>query len=187
MRREDGFAGRLPWSFKEKNMKHVLPAHTENRRTIMLKSRTATPSRIALIAFTAMLAAAASAAPPKLGTVYTKANGSPTSPDLYTVIVEMDVPSGRYAISASGGVQNFYQNVDSVSCNLFVGESYVGVSNATVPSGAQGALAFDGTAVVTSDNPTIKIQCISSNSNAIGPWTSARLVAQLVPAIVEVP
>lgn len=153
----------------------------------MLKNRTANPSRIALVAVTAMLAASASAAPPKLGTVYTKEYYGATNASLYTVIVEMDVPAGRYEVSASGGVQNFYENVDSVSCNLIVGESYVGASSTTVPSGTRAALSFDSTAVVTSNNPTIKIECISSGSNTVGPYTTARLVAQLVPAIVEVP
>lgn len=153
----------------------------------MLKNKTANLSRIALVAVTAILAAAASAAPPKIGTVYTKANGNPTNPGLYTVIVEMDVPAGRYAVSARGGVNNQQSNGDTVSCNLLVSGSYVDASTATVPSGSYGALAFASAGVVTSNNPTIRIECISTGGNTIGPYTTARLVAQLVPAIVEVP
>jgi hypothetical protein len=130
--------------------------------------------------------AAYAAAPPKVGTVYTKANGNTTTNGVYTVIVSLDLPAGKYHVSGRGTLNNQTLATDTVSCNVYVGAgNFVDANTATVPSGGYEALAYEGVATVPSGGAALWVECIA-NQNP-GPFTSARLVATVVPTIVEVP
>ena len=126
------------------------------------------------------------AAPPKAGTVYVKAGGSSTNSSLYTTIVTMNLPAGNYHVSGRGTVNNQTGATDTVSCNVYAAaSSFVDANTTTVASASYGALAFEGTAVIPSGGSSVWVECISGNET--GPFTSAQLVASLVPAIVTVP
>jgi hypothetical protein len=129
----------------------------------------------------------AGAAPaPKLGTVYTRANGASTTNSVYTTIVSITLPGGRYHVSGKGSVHNQQATDDTVSCNLYAdGTVFVDASTATAPSGTYAALAFEGVATLPTAGGPIWVECISSNDP--GPFTSARLVVALVPEIVNIP
>lgn len=80
---------------------------------------------------------------------------------------------------------------DTVDCYIYVGSLVlVDRNTASVPAGGFAALGFEGVAVVGSGGAPVWAQCRSSASGGPtdpGPWTSARLGAVRVPAIVNVP
>src|SRR5262245_37964692 len=142
---------------------------------------------VLVVAATLSSAQFAGAAPaPKLGTVYTTANGAPTTNSVYTTIVSMTLPGGRYHVSGKGSVQNQQAAVDTVSCNLYLSDSvFVDASTATAPSGTYAALAFEGVATLPNTGGQIWVECISSTDPCA--FTSVRLVSAFVSEIVNIP
>jgi hypothetical protein len=138
-----------------------------------------------------MLAAqVAHAAPAKIGTVYTKEGAESTTNAGPTIIVSMDLPAGRYHISGRGTFNNFdFETPDTVDCYVYAGALVpVDRNMTTAPSGGYAALAFEGVVVIPSGGAPVWVQCISSTSREVGgPYTSVRLVATLVPNIVDAP
>jgi hypothetical protein len=143
---------------------------------------------LALVAAATILGAQfAGAAPaPKVGTVYTRANGATTTISNYTMIVSITLPSGKYHVSGKGSVHNQQATDDTVSCNLYAeGSVFLDASTATAPSGTYAALAFEGVATLPTAGGAIWVECISLNDP--GAFTSARLVVALVPEYVIIP
>lgn len=128
------------------------------------------------------------AAPPaKVGTAYTKAGGVTTTNGVYTQVVEISLPAGKYIVTGRGTINNQQALTDTVSCNVYAGTigQHVDANTATVPSGEFGALAFNGVATLAAAG-TLWVECIAI-TQATGPFATARLTATTAADVIVVP
>jgi hypothetical protein len=129
----------------------------------------------------------ASAAPPgKVGVTTTRAGGASTTNAVYTHIVELNLAAGKYLITGRATVNNQQALTDLVSCNVYAGAfDHVDANTETVESGTYGALGFSGVAVLATAG-MVWVECIG-NSQAPGPFTTARLTATTAADVISLP
>ena len=128
----------------------------------------------------------------KKGTTYTKEGGAYTPSDSWATVVSMDLPARLDHISGRGTINNYDRSIaDTVDCYVYVGSLVlVDRNTVSVPAGGFAALGFEGVAVIASGGAPVWVQGrskASSGPSDPGPWTSARLGAVRVPAIVNAP
>jgi hypothetical protein len=156
----------------------------------MSKIRVALLATVLVVASCVVLASrGAVAAPPSkvvVGVTYTKADGNTTTNAVYTHIVELNLPAGKYLIGGRGTVNNQQALTDTVSCNVYTGAfTPVDANSTTVGSGEYGALAFSGIATLSTAG-VVWVECIAI-AQAPGPFTSARLTATTAADVITVP
>jgi hypothetical protein len=125
---------------------------------------------------------------PVVGTAYQTSGGTNIGNATYTVVADMVVPAGKYAVDAAATVNNQTgATVDVISCNAYGGPSsaFIGAGSTSV------ALQYAGFAIAgTVDLPnggTIRVECISSTPSEPLPLVGVTIVAQSVPAISILP
>jgi hypothetical protein len=138
----------------------------------------------------AAVQAVAAAPPPKAGVAYTKADAGSIANSVYTTVVSMSVPAGKYQVSGRITVQNQTGvTIDQMACNAYgnagSGDIYVDTGDGgNLTSGP--AVSFPITGVVAlAATGSIRIECISSSANS--QLVGARLVAVSVTDIVNAP
>jgi hypothetical protein len=124
---------------------------------------------------------------PKVGFLYHTSGGAGVGSGSYSRIADMDVPAGKYHVTARGLISNQTgASVDYVSCNAYAG------NNAFVDAGTDsapllyGAFSIDGTADLPSGG-TIWVECISPVLTAPFPSVGVSLSAESVAGIVALP
>jgi hypothetical protein len=128
------------------------------------------------------------AAPPaKIGIAYSRDGGATTTNSVYTLIVEMSLPAGKYIVTGRGTIQNQQAATDTVSCNVYAGAAavFVDANTTTVPSGEYGALAFNGVATLATAG-NLWVECIASQGPS-GSFASARLTATTAADVIDLP
>jgi hypothetical protein len=129
----------------------------------------------------------ASAAPPaKVGVTYTKVHAATTNNGLYTRVVELNLPAGKYLIGGKGSIQNQQALDDLVSCNVYAGTlaQHVDASTTNVRSGQTGPLAFSGVATLATAG-VLWVECIASQDP--GALTSVRITATTAADVITLP
>ena len=135
---------------------------------------------------------AVAAAPNKtiVGVAYTKADGHSVDNAIYTTVVSMSVPAGKYQVSGRITVQNQTgTTIDQMACNAY---GSAGAGDIFIDTGDGGnlqsgpAVSFPVTGVVAlAAVGSIRIECISSSSTP--QLVGARLVAVTLADIVNAP
>jgi len=127
------------------------------------------------------------AAPPgKVGVTYTKNGYATPTNSVYTRVVELSLPAGKYLIGGKGMVQNQQASHDQISCNLYAGNNlqHVDASTVDVESGQYGVLAFSGVATMATAG-VLWVECISSQ--VTGAFTTARITATTAADVITLP
>jgi hypothetical protein len=105
---------------------------------------------------------------------------------LYTRVVEMNLPAGKYLITGRGNAINQQALPDLVSCNVYTGAfTSVDANSTSVGSGEYAALAFSGIATLSTPG-VVWVECIAS-AQSPGPFTVARLTATTAADVIRVP
>jgi hypothetical protein len=133
------------------------------------------------------------AAPPSkavVGVAHTKEGSNSVDNNVYTTVVSMSVPAGKYQVSGSIIVSNQTgSTIDQMACNAYGNanslDAFVGTGDGSdLHSGQATSFPVIGVVAMTAAG-TIRIECISSTSTLQN--VGARLVAVTLADIVNAP
>jgi hypothetical protein len=153
---------------------------------------------IAIVAVQIVVAAPSSAKP---GTSYYTTEGADVG-RFFTNVATMQVPPGRFHITASILVENFHYGPDAgdeddivgpairrLYCQMNADGITVGGAEANIDAGGFESMVIDGVVDASRASAAVGVwiylDCQTEDLNAIPPWVGANLVADTVSAIVD--
>jgi hypothetical protein len=156
---------------------------------------------LAAITIVAVQIAVAAPASAKAGTSYYTTEGAEVG-RFFTSVAEMQVPPGRYHITATMLVENFHYGPEPGDEDDIVGPAIrrlycqvnahgitVGGAEANLSAGGFASLTIDGVVdgsrADAANGVWIYLDCQTEDANAVPPWVGANLVADAVSAIVD--
>ena len=147
------------------------------------------------------VAVAAPTSVTKAGTSYYTTEGADVG-RFFTNVATMQVPPGRYHITASILVENFHYGpvagdaddivgpaIRKLYCQMNADGITVGAAEANLDAGGFESLVIDGVIDASRASAAVGVwiylDCQTEDPNAVPPWVGANLVADTVAAVVD--